>query len=302
MICRIVLGLGFGGEAAVAGVTLSEVVVAQHRGRALGFYQSSYAVGWALAILVQSVTFALAPPEIAWRLMFGMGDVPALLVFFIRRNVDEPAIAASALSTSKASFFDIFQASNIRATITGSLLTIGAQGGFYALMTWMPQFLRAERKISILASTPYLLTVIVGCFVGYVTGGWMSDRFGRRPVFLFFSAASATVVYLYTHVHLTDYEAMLLGVPLGFFACGYYSPLMAALNEMFPTRDRGAGVGFTYNAGRAVGGMFPFLVGVVTAVTTLSNAISIFAIVSYGIVFLTALLILRETKGLALRS
>jgi MFS family permease len=301
MICRILLGLGFGGEAAVAGVTLSEVVVAQHRGRALGFYQSSYAVGWALAIFVQAITFAMAPPEIAWRIMFGMGALPALLVFFIRRNVDEPAIAVSALSRSKGSFFDIFQASNIRATITGSLLTIGAQGGFYALMTWVPQFLRAERKISILASTPYLLTVITGCFIGYVTGGWLSDRFGRRPVFLLFSAVSATVVYVYTHVHLTDYEAMLLGLPLGFFACGYYSPLMAALNEMFPTRDRGAGVGFTYNAGRAVGGLFPFLVGVVTAITSLSNAISIFAIVSYGIVFLTALLILRETKGIALK-
>ena len=77
---------------------------------------------------------------------------------------------------------------------------------------------------------------------------------------------------------------------------------MACLNEIFPTRVRGAGVGFTYNAGRAVGGLFPYLVGVVTAMTTLSNAISIFALASYGIVFLTALLLLRETKGVSLQS
>ena len=279
------------------------MVAAKHRGRAIGFYQSSYAVGWGLAIIVQAITFIYFPPETAWRVMFGIGALPALLIFFIRRNVEESAISVAARQNKEgSSFFEIFSASNIRALITGSLLTIGAQGGFYALMTWVPQFLRAERKISILASTPYLLALITGCWVGYATGGSLSDRFGRRPVFLLFSACAAAAVYIYTHLHLSDAEVLLLGFPLGFFAVGYYSALMACLNEIFPTRVRGAGVGFTYNAGRAVGGLFPYLVGVVTAITTLSNAISIFALTSYGIVFLTALLLLRETKGVSLQS
>jgi MFS family permease len=296
-ICRVILGVGFGGEAAVAAVALSEVVAAKHRGRAIGFYQSSYAVGWGLAILVQALTFSLFAPEVAWRIMFGIGALPALLIFFIRRNVEESAMSIAARQNREAaSFMEVFSASNIRATITGSLLTIGAQGGFYALMTWVPQFLRAERKISILASTPYLMALITGCWVGYATGGWLSDRFGRRPVFLLFSACAAAAVYLYTHVPLSDIQVMVLGFPLGFFAVGYYSALMACLNEIFPTRVRGAGVGFTYNAGRAIGGLFPYLVGAVTAMTTLSNAISIFALASYGIVFATALVLLRETK------
>ena len=301
-LCRVLLGVGFGGEAAVAAVTLSEVVVARHRGRAMGFYQSSYAVGWGLALLAQALTFSLFTPDVAWRVMFGIGALPALLIFFIRRNVEEPPISLAARKTHTASFVEVFSASNIRATITGSLLTIGAQGGFYALMTWVPQYLRAERKISILASTPYLMALIFGCWIGYVSGGWLSDRFGRRPVFLLFSSAAAMAVYVYTHVPLTDTEVMILSLPLGFFAVGYYSALMACLNEMFPTRVRGAGVGFTYNAGRAVGGLFPFAVGAVTAMTSLSNAISIFALISYGIVFLTALLILRESRGITLES
>lgn len=301
-LCRVLLGVGFGGEAAVAAVTLSEVVLAKHRGRAMGFYQSSYAVGWGLAILAQALTFSLFTPDVAWRVMFGIGALPALLIFFIRRNVEEPAISLAARKNDTASFVEVFSASNIRATITGSLLTIGAQGGFYALMTWVPQYLRAERKISILASTPYLMALIFGCWIGYVSGGWLSDRFGRRPVFLLFSSAAAVAVYVYTHVPLTDTEVMILSLPLGFFAVGYYSALMACLNEMFPTRVRGAGVGFTYNVGRAVGGLFPFAVGAVTAMTSLSNAISIFALISYGIVFLTALLILRESRGITLES
>jgi MFS family permease len=303
LLCRALLGIGFGGEAAVAAVALSEVVSAEHRGRAMGFYQSSYAVGWGLAIIVQAIAFSALEPSIAWRVMFVIGALPALLIFFIRRSVEEPKIAAeSRQDADGSSFAEIFAASNIRATIVGSLLTIGAQGGFYALMTWVPQFLRGERKISVLASTPYLVSLILGCWVGYVAGGWLSDRFGRRPVFLIFSACAAGAVYLYTHVPLSDPSVMLLSFPLGFFAVGYYSALMVCLNEMFPTRVRGAGVGFTYNAGRAVGGLFPFLVGAVTAMTTLSNAISIFALVSYGIVFFTTLALLRETKGTVLKS
>jgi MFS family permease len=301
-LARMVLGVGFGGEAAVAAVVLSEVVAAKYRGRAMGFYQSSYAVGWGLALLVQALAVTLFSLDMSWRVMFGVGALPALLIFFIRRNVEEPAISREAREKETASFIEVFSPSNIRATVTGSLLTIGAQGGFYALMTWVPQFLRSERKITILASTPYLMALIFGCWVGYVSGGWLSDRFGRRPVFLFFSAAAAAAVYVYTHVPLSDPQVLMLSFPLGYFAVGYYSALMACLNEIFPTRTRGAGVGFTYNAGRAVGGLFPYAVGAVTAMTTLSNAISIFALISYGIVFLTALLILRETRGVALRS
>jgi MFS family permease len=297
-LARMLLGLGFGGEAAVAAVTLSEVVSSKHRGCAMGFYQSSYAVGWGLAILIQAIAYSTLTADIAWRVMFGAGALPAVLIFFIRRNVTEPRVAVVARAGEpEVSFFRIFDLANLRATIIGSLLTIGAQGGFYALMTWVPQFLRTERKISILGSTPYLVTLIGGCFVGYVTGGWLSDRFGRRPVFLFFSAAAAACVYLYTHVGLTDAEMLVLGFPLGFFAVGYYSALMACLNELYSTRVRGAGVGFTYNAGRAVGGLFPFLVGALAATTSLSSAISIFALVSYGLVFVVALLLLKETKG-----
>ena len=89
----MVLGVGFGGEAAVAAVVLSEVVAAKYRGRAMGFYQSSYAVGWGLAILVQALAVTLFSLDMSWRVMFGIGALPALLIFFIRRNVEEPAIS-----------------------------------------------------------------------------------------------------------------------------------------------------------------------------------------------------------------
>ena len=58
----------------------------------------------------------------------------------------------------------------------------GAQGGYYAVMTWMPTFLRNERGLSILDSTGYLAVLIVGAFCGYLSGGFLSDRIGRRSM------------------------------------------------------------------------------------------------------------------------
>ena len=301
-IVRGLLGFGFGGEAAVAAVALSEVVGAQYRGRAMGAYAASYAVGWAAAVLLQAAIFTLLPAETAWRALFAIGALPALLIFFIRRNVEEPAISVAMQSVdAKPSLLAVFAPDNILSTLKGSLLTIGAQGGFYSLMVWMPQFLRAERKISIIGSTPYLMVVIGGAFVGYLTGGWVADRFGRRFVFIVGAICAAALAYGYTHVPFSDGAMLVLGFPLGFFASAYYSAVLPCLNELFATRVRGAGVGFTYNAGRAVGGLFPFLVGAVSALMPLSDAISLFAAISYGLMLLVALF-MTETRGLALKS
>jgi MFS family permease len=283
-------------------VTLSEVVGARYRGRAMASYTASYAVGWATAVLLQAAIFAALPADIAWRALLAVGVLPALLILFIRRNVEEPAIAAATQSEAgaKPSLLAIFAPSHLSGTLMGTLLTIGAQGGFFSLMIWMPQFLRAERKISIVGSTPYLLTVIGGAFVGYLSGGWLADRLGRRFVFIAAAICAAALAYAYTHAPLSDSVMLGLGFPLGFFASAYYSAILPCLNELFPTAVRGSGVGFTYNAGRAIGGLFPFLVGPVSAMMPLGDAISLFAALSYGLMLLTALL-MRETNGTVLK-
>src|SRR5215468_4933985 len=94
LIARAVLGLGFGGEWAAGAVLMGEAIRPQYRGRAVGSVQSGWAVGWGLAVLAQAVLFSLLPQEIAWRWMFAVGVLPALLVFYLRRYVTEPEIAA----------------------------------------------------------------------------------------------------------------------------------------------------------------------------------------------------------------
>ncbi|WP_024511150.1 MFS transporter [Bradyrhizobium sp. ARR65] len=306
LIARAVLGLGFGGEWAAGAVLMGEAIRPQYRGRAVGSVQSGWAVGWGLAVLAQAVLFSLMPAEIAWRWMFAVGALPALLVFYLRRYVTEPDIAAATRARQTQAgthppLWEIFSGPVLKTTILASLMATGMQGGYYAVTFWVPRFLTTERKLSIVSSTGYLSALIIGSFVGYLVGAWLADRIGRRNLFLIFSLGAIAVVLLYTQLPLTNEVLWILGFPLGFFASGYFSGMGAFLTELYPTRLRGSGQGFCYNFGRGIGALFPYLVGALSTTTTLANAIAIFAVAAYGVFFLTAFA-LPETRGRVLHA
>jgi MFS family permease len=301
LIARALLGLGFGGEWAAGAVLMGETIRAQYRGRAVGSVQSGWAVGWGLAVLTQAVLFSLLPAEQAWRWMFAVGVLPALLVFFLRKYVEEPPVAAQTLarqaqSGDRPAIWEIFSGPILKTTILASLVATGCQGGYYAITFWVPRFLTTERKLSIVSSTGYLAALIIGSFVGYLVGAWLADRIGRRQLFLWFSIGAIAVVLVYTQVTFSNEVLWLLGFPLGFFASGYFSGMGAFLTELYPTRLRGSGQGFCYNFGRGIGALFPFLVGYLSQTTTLANAIAIFAVAAYAVFFLAAFA-LPETRG-----
>src|ERR1700675_4996709 len=92
LFTRAMQGFGFGGEWAVGSVLVSETIEARHRGKAAGIVQSSWSVGWAAAACGFWAVSVLLPQELGWRVLFWVGILPALLIFYIRRNVREPAI------------------------------------------------------------------------------------------------------------------------------------------------------------------------------------------------------------------
>jgi MFS family permease len=306
LIARALLGLGFGGEWAAGAVLMGEAIRPQFRGRAVGSVQSGWAVGWGFAVLSQAILFSLLPAETAWRWMFAIGALPALLVFFLRRYVEEPQIAAATRAGQLAggdrpALWEIFSGPILKTTILASVMATGAQGGYYAVTFWVPRFLTTERNLSIVSSTGYLAALIIGSFVGYLVGAWLADRIGRRNLFLIFSLGAIALVLLYTQLPLTNGLLWLLGFPLGFFASGYFSGVGAFLTELYPTRLRGSGQGFCYNFGRGIGALFPFLVGALSTETSLANAIAIFAVAAYGVFFLAAFA-LPETRGRVLHA
>jgi MFS family permease len=298
---RALMGLGFGGEWAAGAVLLGEVVRPEHRGKALGMMQAGWAVGWGAAALLYALFFSVLSPEIAWRVLFLVGIAPALLVFFVRRYVEEPAVylesrARAAAQGERSSALEIFRPPLLRVTVLGGLMGTGAQGGYYAVTTWLPTFLRTERKLSVLDSAGYLAVSITGAFCGYLSGGFLADRIGRRMTFLVFAVGAGVVAVTYTMVPFGDGAMLALGFPLGFFASGVFSAMGPFFTEHYPTRVRGVGQGFAYNLGRATGALFPALVGVLSAKMPLGEAIGLFAGIAYATMAVAAFL-LPETRG-----
>ncbi|HEV8415651.1 MAG TPA: MFS transporter [Bryobacteraceae bacterium] len=298
---RALMGLGFGGEWAAGAVLLGEVIRPEYRGKALGMMQAGWAVGWGTAALLYAFFFSVLPAEIAWRVLFLVGIAPALLVFFVRRFVAEPAVyletrSKLAAQGERPSALEIFRPPLLRVTVLGGLMGTGAQGGYYAVTTWLPTFLRTERQLSVLDSAGYLAVSIAGAFCGYLSGGYLADRIGRRLTFLVFAIGAGVVAVTYTMFPFGDEAMLVLGFPLGFFASGVFSAMGPFFTEHFPTRVRGVGQGFAYNLGRATGALFPTLVGLLSARIPLGEAIGLFAGLAYATMAVAAFL-LPETKG-----
>jgi MFS family permease len=296
VVLKAIQGLGFGAEWACGAVLMAEIISAQHRGKALGAVQSAWAVGWGAAVLLSALIFTYAPKDIAWRILFAVGLLPALLILYIRRGIEEPKRAAKEAQPFLATLSGIFHPDVLRSTLIGGLFGIGAHGGYAALTTFLPTYLREVRHLSVLGSSGYLAVIIVAFFCGCVTSGIISDRVGRRANVAFFAATCVVTVLVYIFVPLTDAQMLLLGFPLGFFSAGIPASMAALFSELYPAGVRGSGVGFCYNFGRVVSAAFPFMVGFLADRIGLGPAIGIDAAFAYSLV-LIAVLMLPETRG-----
>lgn len=304
LVFRALEGLGFGGEWAVGAVLISETVSSHHRGRVLGLVQSAWALGWGCAVILSMIVSKSVPSGIAWRVMFFFGLLPALLVFYILRRVPEPQVWLNQQPSRTArslSFWTIFRKNLLRRTVFSALLAVGAQSGYYAIFTWLPTYLKLDRRLSVVGSGGYLLIVIVGSFFGYVLSGYINDRLGRKPTFALYAVFSGLVILTYTHFPISNTLMLILSFPLGFFASGIFSGFGPFLSELFPTEARGAGQGFTYNFGRGAAAFAPAVVGYLAQKMGIAGSISIFGPAAY-ILCLLSLVFLPETKGTVLGS
>jgi MFS family permease len=309
LVFRAIQGLGFGGEWAAGAILVSEMSHPDQRGRVLGMIQSAWAIGWGGAVIAYTIVFSLVGPELGWRVLFWLGILPALLVLYIRRKVSEPEVyvetrRAQEAQTQEAvergatsnSLVQIFRSDLLGTTAAASLLSIGAQGGYYSIFTWLPSYLETERNLNVVGTGSYLASVIIGSFLGYVLSGYLHDLLGRKLTFALYALLSALAIFLYTKIPVGANQLLVvLGLPLGFFASGIFSGFGSYLAELFPSRARGAGQGFTYNFGRAMGAFFPVAIGALSAAIGLAGAIA-FGTSAYGLCLL-ALLFLPETRG-----
>jgi MFS family permease len=300
-IARTLLGLGMGGEWASGALLVSETWPAQHRGKAIGFMQA----GWAIGYIAAAIAGATILPRFGWRAMFFLGIAPALFTLWIRRRVDEPAIWLEAKRTGvtaqrmAGSFVRIFEKDLLRFTLLCTLTSAFVMFAYWGLFTWMPGFLaqpleKGGAGLGIAKAPLWIIPMMIGAFVGYITFGFIADKIGRRPTFAAYLVISAILVWIFGNTRDAT-QLMVLGPLVGFFGSGYFSVFGAFIAELFPTRARGAGVGFCYNAGRMLSALAPTLIGSLSVKYGLGGALTFVAIAFLG--GAVSIFLLPETRG-----
>ena len=296
-VVRFLQGIGYGGEAVVGAVLISEVIKPALRGRVAASIQSGYALGYGISLSAMPLVFWALPEELAWRWFFAIGILPAVLVWFIRRIVPESEAFTKSKATrpSKTEFLKIFAGKQRRVTITATILATGIFGGAYIMITWLPTYLRLVLGLPITSMSGYLALNILGSLVGPFVYGLISDRYGRGRTFMLFLCCQAVVVGCYLFMPIGLGLTLVLGFLLGALQGGLASGLTPTFSELYPTAIRASGAGFCTSFGRGFGAVMPAAVGIASAYLPLGYAMGGFAIVSYLIGFCAACVLPNAT-------
>lgn len=297
-VFRIFLGLGMGGEWASGAALVSETWKERDRGKALGFMQSSWAIGYALAAIVNWLVQDVA--GLGWRAVFFAGVLPALYAFWVRRSVEEPAMwKAEQLKPSRVSLRQAMGGSMLRITLAVTLMNACTMFAWWGLNSWIPSYLRAAPDtggigLSNAAMNWFIVVMQVGMWFGYVTFGYVSDSVGRRKTYVGYLVLASGLVLAYAYT-ATPWMLLALGPVVAFFGTGYFSGFGAVTAELYPTAVRATAQGITYNVGRVASAAAPWMVGSLAQSKGYPAALSITA----GAYLLAAAfwVLIPETKG-----
>ncbi len=308
-VFRILLGIGMGGEWASGAALVSETWAPEHRGKALGFMQSAWAIGYAAAAFVTMIVL----PQWGWRAVFFVGILPAFFTLWIRRHVEEPQLWREVQAarirgdrarpgTAPVRFADIFTGRLLRLTVPLTLMNACTMFGWWGFNLWLPGYLslpQAQGGMGFTARTmtSFIIAMQVGMWFGYVTFGFIADAIGRRRAYVLYTLTAAVLIVAYVSIR-QPVVLLLLGPFVAFFATGYFSGFGAVTAEAYPTEVRASAQGFTYNIGRVASAVAPFAVGSLAQTSGFRGALSLTALA-----FVLAAVMWRwipETKGRAL--
>lgn len=296
---RALVGIGLGAQWSAGATLVAESWDPKNRGKALSLMQSGWACGYMLAAAITPYILE----HYNWRVLFLVGVLPALLTVWVRRNVTEPDVWTNRKETGD--FTALFRAPYLSRTVRATGLATSVLFAYWGLFTWLPGFLSAPASqggagLNIVKTSQWMFVMQFGTFLGYLTFGWLADRFGRRPAFAFYVVMAAVLTFIYGMYPRwggPGHEGLLLliGPLVGFFGTGYFSLFGATLAELYPTSIRGAGQGFTYNFGRGLSALAPYLVGAIADTSGLGSAL----LLNSGFFLLAAALVftLPETKA-----
>ncbi len=255
LFARLVQGLSLGGEYGTSATYLSEMAHPEHRGFYSSFQYVTLIGGQLLAMLVLLVLqkLLLTPEHLeawGWRIPFAIGAGLAIIVYFMRRDMEESDAfveASATIDTRSSPFRGLLEHPREVAIVVG--LTLGGTVAFYTYTIYMQKFLVISAGLSKDTSTVIAAgTLFVFMCLQPVVGA-ISDVTGRRPVLLTFGILGTllTVPILTTLQHTTNpWTAFFLMMGALVIVSGYTAINAVVKAELFPTSIRAMGVGFPY--------------------------------------------------------
>jgi MFS family permease len=264
-VFRVFLGLGMGGEWGTGAALVSESFPAKHRGKALAFVQSSWAIGYGLAALVN----LLVMPIWGWRGVFFVGVLPALFTLWIQQKVEEPKIWLDSAKADRGRISLLFTPRIAKVTVFVTLMNACTLFGWWGLNSWVPSYLalgpeRGGIGLSSAVMSLFVILMQTGMWLGYVSFGYIADAIGRKRTYVTFVLAASLLLPLYGFLK-TPALLLVLGPLVAYFGTGYYSGFGAVIVELYPTSVRATAAGVCYNTGRIASAAAPFIVGSLAA-------------------------------------
>ncbi|HEY1933365.1 MAG TPA: MFS transporter [Acetobacteraceae bacterium] len=284
-LLRFLVGVGIGSEWATGASIVSEVWPDHARGKGGGMLQAGAGFGGLAASLVWLGIGGLGPN--AWRYMYLVGALPALITLWVWRTIPESprwenanarrqearelrrrgvTLAGEHAAMTRFTVVDLFSDRSVRGRlIVACVLMLSVTFGFWGVATFVPTYVASVARAQGLDAAHYaaiagILYTGVQIF-GFVALGFLADAIGRKPTTMIWYAMSLVltpVVYLWTH---TMWALLLAVTVFGFFSGGIWAWAPIWLPELFPTRMRGTAVAFCFNAPRWVAASGPLIAG-----------------------------------------
>jgi MFS family permease len=284
-LLRFLVGIAIGSEWATGASMIAELWPDRARGKGAGLMQCGLGIGFFIAALVWLFVSGIGPG--AWRYMFVIGVLPALVTLWIRRSIPESELWAKTDARRRAAIerkrggatlhgedealarftaVDLFADPKIRRlTVIVFLMSLTTTVGWWGIATWVPPFIGSVAgKIGLPGpqwATYAGLAYTTGSIIGYAAFGFLADAFGRKPVTIFYMVLALVltpVLFLWTQ----DLSLLLILACLNaIFSNGQYSWMPVWLPELYPTRMRATAMAFVFNAPRFIACLGPLFGG-----------------------------------------
>ncbi len=289
LVLRVIAAIGVGAEYSAVNAAVAELMPARWRGRAAALVMCFWPVGALLGGGLTLGVLAVAPPEIAWRIVFGGGAFVALFALWARRSLPESprwlmsrgrekeaadayARIAGAQAVTQlrsetqtrpvarhwlAEFGILWRKYPARLAL-GAVLDISEAGGYYGLFALIPLAIVPALHLNFAGTPLFYLVGGIGALAGALVAAWLLEQVGRKATVTGFYIAAALAMILIAAALVVGSGATLAAYVLASaVGTGSWVAAYPAFAEIFPTRSRATGIGASVAAGRVAAGLSP---------------------------------------------